>query len=288
MNKFNNILDFDSFRILEWETVSKKGEDVKIDDKTIENDYDKKLLSRAVNRIQDKNIDWFCGGSKSLEQEYDKDDSCIKELLNLNQTRPKLKDLMAGESGYVDISKLDIDMSVVKKVFGLHPDDIGKGEVLLPCLFSDVRMKNREEKEKGDCALVDEKSNIIYHIEVKSAGAGFKYEQIGKTNEENYAYSIAKHISSRYQKDKEDKKQTIFIFFDNELKGRIGDDNVKGFFWINVGVLTSTEKMTRRNEIVQILSPHIITGNKNTKSNKESFCITCEKDKIIIHPNGGN
>ena len=161
------------------------------------------------------------------------------------------------------------------------------------CAFSDVRMKNREEKEKGDCAVINDNGEIKYHIEVKSAGSGFTYHEVSKTDiKYNYTYSIATHISSRYQNDNKDEKETIFIFFNNGFKEdnkRIADVDGYGFWWINVGVLKRSAKSNKDKQIKDIVSKlinHINNdfGEKNTKSNGSSFSISCNVSGITIHP----
>lgn len=312
MNKFRNILDYNSFKILEdWEKATKtKDGNITIDDTengniSVGNTNDKEKLNRVISRIQDKNIDWFCGGNENLEKEYAKENNSIKQWLESNPNRLKFLEQIEGESGYINIKNIinnPKQIKIIKNIFNLNPDDIGKGEVLLTCLFSDIRMKNREDKEKGDCAVVDKDNNIIYHIEVKSGGSGFQYidkfnidpefksdikKNIKSDNGKiryNYAYSIAKHIVSRFQKDKKDENETLFIFFDNKLTNRVSNNNLKGFWWINVGKLLSTDQETQKIKIANKLFNHVHIGGQNTKSNAQSFSITCTDKGITIHP----
>ena len=267
-----------------------KNGTIEIDETPIEDEKDIEKLNRIISRIEDKNIDWFCGGKKELEKEYG---NIIQPIEN---RKLFLKTIDVKENhGYVSLESIinpDIKTkNVIKSIFGLHPDDIGKGEVLLPCIFSDIRMKNREDKEKGDCAVVDMNNNIQYHIEVKSAGSGFTYFDVSKNEKYNYAYSIAKHIISRYQRNKDDKCQTIFIFFDNSFGGegvdsRKGNNDVKGFWWINVGILTQDKKSEQLNEISSKLMEYINDefGEKITKSNGSSFAISSNEKGLVIHP----
>lgn len=293
MYKMNNILNYDSFlkEAKDWKKLSKlKNGTIEIDETPIEDEKDIEKLNRIISRIEDKNIDWFCGGKKELEKEYG---NIIQPIEN---RKLFLKTIDVKENhGYVSLESIinpDIKTkNVIKSIFGLHPDDIGKGEVLLPCIFSDIRMKNREDKEKGDCAVVDMNNNIQYHIEVKSAGSGFTYFDVSKNEKYNYAYSIAKHIISRYQRNKDDKCQTIFIFFDNSFGGegvdsRKGNNDVKGFWWINVGILTQDKKSEQLNEISSKLMEYINDefGEKITKSNGSSFAISSNEKGLVIHP----
>lgn len=293
MYKMNNILNYDSFlkEAKDWKKLSKlKNGTIEIDETPIEDEKDIEKLNRIISRIEDKNIDWFCGGKKELEKEYG---NIIQPIENRKLFLETIN--VKKNHGYVSLENIinpDIKTkNVIKSIFGLHPDDIGKGEVLLPCIFSDIRMKNREDKEKGDCAVVDMNNNIQYHIEVKSAGSGFTYFDVSKNEKYNYAYSIAKHIISRYQRNKDDKCQTIFIFFDNSFGGegvdsRKGNNDVKGFWWINVGRLTQGKKSEQLNEISSKLMEYINDefGEKITKSNGSSFAISSNEKGLVIHP----
>lgn len=294
MYKMKNILNYDSFldEAKDWKKLSKsKNGTIKIDRTPIQDERDIEKLNRTISRIEDKNIDWFCGSKKELEKEYG---NIIKPIENRKELIGFIK---KDDHGYVslkDIIGLDSNpetINSIKSIFGLHPGDIGKGEVLLPCIFSDVRMKNREDSEKGDCAVVDVNNNIMYHIEVKSAGSGFTYFDMSKDKKYNYAYSIAKHIISRYQRNKNDKCETIFIFFDNSFGGegvdsRKGNNEVKGFWWINVGRLTQDKKSEQLNEISSKLMKYIndTFGEKITKSNGSSFVISSNEKGLVIHP----
>lgn len=274
MYRMKNILVLE-----DWETISKRDGKIMIDNTPIDNEHDVDKINRTISRIEDKNIDWFCGGNKNLEQAYD---SIIRPIGD----RPKLYDFINPDCGYVSFEEMGLNLDEIRPIFGLHPDDIGKGEVLLPCIFSDVRMKNREEREKGDCAIVDNDNSTLYHIEVKSAGSGFTYFDVSDEEKYNYAYSITKHIVSRYQRDKNDKNETIFIFFDNGLEKRIGNNNVKGFWWINVGRLTQANKNIQIEEISSRLKNHINDeyGDVISKSNGSSFAVSSNENGITIHP----
>ena len=293
MYKMNNILNYDSFlkEAKDWKKMSKlENGTIEIDETPIQDENDIEKLNRTISRIEDKNIDWFCGGKKELEKEYGNIIQPIENRKEFLKTIDVNKD-----HGYVSLEKTinpDVETkNVIKSIFGLHPGDIGKGEVLLPCIFSDIRMKNREDSEKGDCAVVDTDNKIQYHIEVKSAGSGFTYFDMSKDEKYNYAYSIAKHIISRYQRNKNDMCETIFIFFDNSFGGegvdsRKGNNEVKGFWWINVGRLTQDKKSEQLNEISSKLMKYINDefGKKITKSNGSSFVISSNEKGLVIHP----
>ena len=295
MSTMHNIKDFNTY-LFEWKNLKKGNKGTLfLDNKVVNDEKDIKRILRTMSRVEDKNKDRFCGTVRKIEDFYDE-----KDIYTISN-QYKLADLLTGDYGYVEFDKIfpSDKIGKIQKMFSIYGDDVGKGEVLLPCLFSDVRMKNREDREKGDCAIFDgSQDNIIYHIEVKSAGSGFTYKEIKSNNgveseEEmesnltyNYAYSIAYHIVSRYQKDANDKRETLFIFFDNGLntKTRTGNQEVKGFWWINVGKLESKNKESQRKIIAEKLQKHINLGYGNTKSNTSSFSISSNSEGIVIHP----
>lgn len=285
MYRMKHILDYKSYLTEDWKSIRKdKKGNVRLDKKKITNPYELNILNRAIDRIEDENLDLFCGTIPELEDKYKKG---IIRQIDTQSLKSIVEDSKSGY-GYVNLENYGDE---IKPIFDLHPRDIGKGEVLLPCIYSDVRMKSREKREKGDCAIIDDKNNIIYHIEVKSAGSGFKmvFDET-KTIPENqdekhypYAYSIAKHIVSRYQRDKNDEKETIFIFFDNGLEKRIGNNDVKGFWWVNVGHIKNSKDPKQIEEIAKKLKITNI-GDSISKSNGSSFAISSNENGITIHP----
>ena len=164
----NNIKSF-----FEWIEIKKdKNGNKFIDNQKIDDPYNN--LDRIIKRLQNKIIDKVCGGVRNLENNFG--DNKIIHLL-YNDDSKKLASIIDEKKvyGYVNFEK-DLGLkntSDIKSIFEQISNGVGKGEVLLSCLFQDVRMKNRESdnsEERGDCAIINDNS-ILYHIEVKSADA---------------------------------------------------------------------------------------------------------------------
>jgi hypothetical protein len=112
----------------------------------------------------------------------------------------------------------------LKKWFKKSIHSIGKGEFLLPIIFSDV--KKIHKGDKGDDVLIRKSSNI--NIEVKTAGAGFKvkreYYGSVKDEEDRLRLTFLKSLLT-YAKGRNLGNLFLFIF-DNKIKNTSETDKV--------------------------------------------------------------
>ena len=154
----NNIKSF-----FEWIEIKKdKNGNKFIDNQKIDDPYNN--LDRIIKRLQNKIIDKVCGGVRNLENNFG--DNKIIHLL-YNDDSKKLASIIDEKKvyGYVNFEK-DLGLkntSDIKSIFEQISNGVGKGEVLLSCLFQDVRMKNRESdnsEERGDCAIINDNGMI--------------------------------------------------------------------------------------------------------------------------------
>lgn len=269
-----------------WSTISKKEDGIHIDDTPVDK-YGEKILTRTIKRVKNTSMDKLCGGVQSVESEIDKRNKIkcsrrkhtLQDVLKLTDSTP------VGTCGYVKLNDSD-------NLFQINPKSIGKGEVLLSWAFPDVRMKNRDEEEIGDCAIydpsidiydgkdIDIEKNVLYNIEVKSGGSEFRLRDPEETKD-HYAEAITDHIISRYRTNK---KPLIFIFFDN----KIHSTDFNGFFWIHCGT-SKSDKDKILETIKKVTDVGVADYNKPKKG---LFAITIDdienedyKGKgIKIHP----
>lgn len=112
----------------------------------------------------------------------------------------------------------------INKLFGTTQSRVGKGEVLLSCLFDDVYKTNVDDR--GDCYLkVDDGKEIP--IEVKSAGSEFRtYESDGK---DKYILGMSNYFFNEMKRLKS--KEIYFILFDNSGEDK---NSVSGFLQIKL------------------------------------------------------
>lgn len=272
MSTLKNIKDFDT-----WSTIKRDSDGIIVDDDEkhkITDDDDLDDINQVIKRALSDDMKKMCGGIRRLETEYENDK--IYPLYKENSK--KFSDIISvSECGYCSIND---DLKIksnkkIEKLFAFNPGTVGKGEVLMSCIFPDVKLSRRKFKdEKSDNQTPDCEYPDGF-IEAKSFGSEFEYIEKHKEKEnidKNFLYSIVHHMKKRCHLD----KNTVFVFFDNDE----GKDNVRGFFWIKCG--KSTEKNTTH--LVYMLQNHYDTGNIRTKPKKIKFSVSCKDKKLIIHP----
>ena len=175
---------------------------------------------------------------------------------------------------------------------------IGKGEYLLPILFTDVRKKH-PFKEKGDDAITNDEGTDIAHIEVKSAGGIIKFinlpddkcigDDIEKKHIFRCAYSILYYLAARKFDDKTDEKVNdlpcYMVLFDNTSDS---NSNFKGIHIIkNTDTIENTRNKYNQTlaEKAQRLCAEL--GDKfgidddDICYDSESMCLNCDDNKIL-------
>jgi hypothetical protein len=113
----------------------------------------------------------------------------------------------------------------LEKWFKKSLHSIGKGEFLLPIIYSDV--KKIHKGDKGDDVLIQKPSDNI-NIEVKTAGAGFKVkrEYYGSADNEEHRLKLT-FLKSLLTYAKGRNLDNLFLFiFDNKIKNTSETDKV--------------------------------------------------------------
>lgn len=275
MSKLQNIQDYPTY-ITEWKTVKNNNGKFWIDGNhkvTDPDDIDD--INQAIKRSLTDDMKKICGGIRRLETDYEKKD--IEPIYN-SDSDTFSKVISDGDCGYYQI----VDNPKVPKLFSMNVSTLGKGEVLMACLFPDVKLCRRKfkdeesDKQTPDCECTD------CYIEIKSACSEFIYKEDGEDKIHNYVNSIVDHMKSRCHIDKD----TTFVFFDNTRNSnRKGNDDPKGFFWIKCG--KKNEENT--NELVELLKKNVKIGEVWSRPKSGYFSISCigengKNGKIIIHP----
>ena len=288
MYKFHNILDYDSYLKEDWEYISKSKDGnisiKKLGDEpiSVENQDDIDDINQVANRAIDDNIKKFCGGITEFEMKYG--DKKIIHQLYVNETEKetpkKFDDLIDKENtfGYISLDTLNLKDPPTYELFNLHPGTIGNGEVLLPCMFPDVRLSRRtfREEQTKDC------ETDTYDIEIKSRGSEFYFKDYKNTNDIIKTYQtrasfvenkrnlictpIAEYIIERYKN-----KPLIFICYDNDA-----NKIPTGFFWLKY---TGEEKEGEKKEALIDTIDNLVTLDGQTAQHTNKFSIVASKEK---------
>ena len=291
MSNLKNIKDFDSYLEEEkkWKYIYNSDQGIIVKDidgekHQISDNEDIDDIHQVARRVINDDIKKFCGGITEFEMKYGNDK--IIHQLYINETEKekpkKFDDLIDAENktyGYVSLNDLNLKEEPSIDLFYLHPGSIGNGEVLLPCLFPDVRLSRRtfREEQTKDC----ESDN--YDIEVKSRGSEFKFEENKGTKDIAKQYKtvdkikelvyepLADYIIHRYNNPPKDKpRPLIFICYDNE-KGKVPT----GFFWLKY----SGEGISTLIETLQ----SVIDFKDESGEHSYKFSIVAEGEKLISY-----
>lgn len=273
MSNYENIIS-----INEWNVVMDNPEGLFIDDEEITDEEDKKDIYQAVKRALEKNMKKLCGGVETLEQEYG------EKITPLYLTKSnKLATLVRNNSfGYISFEtnlKLKLRFKhKINDIFELKVGTIGKGEVLLACLFPDVYISRRTFRsgQTNDCEIPGK-----YRIEVKTKGSEFPAPKESVDYKQYCVDTISQYIVERY--NEQDDTPLIFVCFDNYKignlkKGEVGKCSVltdvpKGFFWL---------KYTGNEEELRSILYNNISLLWAAGQHKNKFSITGEQDGGII------
>jgi len=242
------------FSINEWNVIKNNPEGLFIDNEQITDEEDKKDIYQAAKRALEKNMKKLCGGIERFEQQYG-DIIIPLYLANAN----KFKTIINKSSfGYVSFNDLKLKSklkSKIKDIFVLKEGTVGKGEVLLACLFSDVYISRRTHRsgQTNDCEIPGK-----YRIEVKTKGSEFDAPSKSNNYKQHCVDMISDYIIKRYNEN--ESTPLIFICFDNyqttplkkDESGKcsvLTTDSPSGFFWLKYN--------GDENELKNILSDNI-------------------------------
>lgn len=236
------------------EEITDDGERIDVYDKTV-----KKYANRTADSAEDlKNakrsydIDRKTGEVSDLKNGVRKLDKEGHSITSEDSMKEILDTLDEFEWKYIRLDD-EYDRKTVNRIFSLYTKSVGKGEVLLPSIYGDVKRKNPAEsgKEgKGDDKTIDDDNTKCVDIEVKSGGSSFRVpsETPVKSPEYTCAYSIAKYICSR------NLGKIYLAIFDNDVEkdridnrkagqenseeqsNKIGEHKTNGFLLMNCGV----------------------------------------------------
>ena len=287
----------------EVEEITDDGERIDIEDKTV-----KKYANRTADAAEEL---------KDAKRSYDieRKSGEVPDLKNGIRELDKggysitsddsIKDILDGlrefEWKYVELDG-KYDRKTINRIFSLYTKSVGKGEVLLPSIYGDVKRKNPMDsgKEgKGDNKTIEDDGGECVDIEVKSGGASFSVpsETLVKSPEYTCAYSIAKYICSRnlgkiylaifdndVEKDKIDNKK-VSQENSEEQSNKIGEHKTNGFLLMNCGESMSPNRGdTKKNADVlatKMLQKDLINVVRLENKRKENR-------KFTIRYEGGN
>lgn len=241
--------------------------------------------------------------SKQIRRKHEKDGKTIVYSLR-NAIDEKCENFW-GEEGsgkyvYLDISNIkreDGEKIETKTMFNVKKGSIGKGEYLLPLLFTDVykqKVYSIDELSRGDNFILKNESNPItndnkFHLELKSSNASLKLDEdfkkhmrfsdgrYKKYNSSKYKNAIiTSFLEYIYKQSKYRKDLYICIF-------NIKKEIPKGMLIINV-TSKNDDIYNENSEIFKTFSNLIFINSKEKSPNKDfsyTFGVKNNKPRII-------
>ena len=302
MYKFNNILDYNTY-IMEtkWQNISKEEDNIVITDVngeeyTVSDKNNADNINRIANRSLNADIVKLCGNMPYLEDLYG-DNKTIHPLYN--EKSKKFESLVSdSDFGYISYESLNLKEGVtdeeIENLFildgekmkkeGANKENIGKGEVLLSCLFPDVKITPKKTVSSKDILRPDCQTDN-YIIEIKTNGAQFAFSDGLDDSSKNIQELIDQHnidelktltynslAKSILERLKNVNKPLIFICYDNEKLGRkLRSSKTTGFFWLKYD---STKE--KAEDLIERLKS-VIEFSDEVAEHKNKFTIVAKK-----------
>ena len=263
MSTMHNIKDYNTYltEIKNWSSVKKKKDclwinnDIKITDQDDIDDINQSIKRSMVNDMKK-----LCGGVRKFEVQYE--EGIIKPLYD-NESKTFSEIIEKEPYGYY---KMDPEKSI-SDIFNLKGGTVGKGEVLMSCLFPDVKLSRRRFKDDDADRKTPDCEFKEGHIEVKTGGSEFKIDKDISDYKKYCIDKISEYITSRY-KD----RTLVFVCFDNSTitEGVNTKVTPNGFFWIKY----EGDEENLKNNL-----DGVIVLNETSGEHKNRFSIVAKKDE---------
>lgn len=205
----------------------------------------------------------------------------------------------SGKYVYLDISNIEGENGKIetKRMFNVKKGSVGRGEYLLPLLFTDVykqKVYSIDELSRGDNFILKNESNPItndnkFHLELKSSNASLKLDDDFKKHMRFSNGSYKKYNSSKYKnaiitsfleyiyKQSKYRKDLYICIFN------IKNEIPKGMLIINV-TSKNDDIYNENSEIFKTFSKLIFINRKEKSPNKDfsyTFGVKNNKPRII-------
>ena len=273
MGTMHNIKDYDTYlmEIKKWNSVQRKRGYLLVNNKiriTDKDDIDD--ISQTIKRSTTDDMKKLCGGVRKFEVQYE--NGIINPLYNKkSQTFSEL--IEESPYGYY---KIDPEKPI-SDIFNLKGGTVGKGEVLMSCLFPDVKLTRRKFKDDESDRRTPDCEFEGGCIEVKTGGSEFRIDKSVnnyKKEDDTIDYTaycvdkISEYILSRYNK-----QPLVFVCFDNSniFEGVNTMVTPNGFFWIKYE--GDTESLKKNLKDVIIIS-------EKSGEHKNRFSIVAKRDEV--------
>lgn len=279
--------------------MDENGKETKFSEDDPDYEYINKIFKStrfAKNQDKRNQVERISGKDDEIEDEveklYDEDlkDPSTSIIRSNDSIMEFIKKSFKDDEicAYIPIENIT---DVEREWFNKNVKTVGKGEYLLPIIFSDIR-KNHPYKEKGDDVITDKNGkDTIIHIEVKTTGNAIPLITI---NDDEYpkslnlsetvqkyqykcAYSISYYLIGR---NFQDSKPSYMVLFDDNSK-----NNFSGIYIIKCDVPTKSLEKKRLDDDVEDfaikLYNNVTISDKDKTSHKEKMSLLCKNKKLL-------